>query len=84
MPGIWSELCLLEGGNLFDKLSFDENGCVSCAKIKGGTFEIVCWINCFEVQCLLILKSVAFASTSSSRETFIFPLLQKKVYKDFP
>ena len=77
--GIWSELSLLAGDNFFDKLNFDENGCVSCAKTKSDTFEIVCWVNCFEVQCLLILESAAFASTSSSRRTFIFPFLPKKV-----
>ena len=62
--GIWSELSLLAGDNFFDKLNFDEYGCVSCAKTKSDTFEIVCWVNCFEVQCLLILESAAFASTS--------------------
>ena len=61
--GIWSELSLLEGGNFFGEPSFDENGCV------------LCWVNCFEVQCLLILESAAFAFTSSSRGTFIFPFL---------
>ena len=81
---IWSELSLLAWDNFFDKSRYDENGCVSCAKTKSDTFEIVCWANCFEVQCLLILESAAFASTSSSRGTFIFPFLQKKVYKDFP
>ena len=57
---------------------------VSCAKTKSDTFEIFCWVNCFKVQCLLTLESATFASTSSSRGTFIFPFLQKNVYKHFP
>ena len=40
---------------------------VSCAKTKSDTFEILCWVNCFEVQCLVILESAAFASISSNR-----------------
>ena len=78
--GIWSEVSLLEGGNFFDKSSFDEDGCVSCEKAKKDTFEVLCWVNYFEVQCLIILEPTAFASTSSGRGVFIFPFLQKKVY----
>ena len=81
--GVWSEVSLLEGGNFFDKPSFDENGRVSCAKTKKDTFEILCWVNYFEVQCLIILESAAFASTSSVRGVFIFPFLQKKSLRAF-
>ena len=53
---------------------------MSCVKTKSDTLEILCWVNYFEVQCLLILESAAFASTSSSRGAFIFPFLQKKKF----